>query len=307
MIAIWILLLSFLFLFTPSSYAEAQRETAISVAPAIIDIASIPGETSTRSVSIRNGSELSLPISVEVRSLLQDDELLDDEAITVADASKWVTIHGDKTSIYEPGESRKLTFDIAIPEDATPGGHYAQLSIRALSLESAAASSSAIIVPEIAVTLLITVAGEVHSSMFFEYGNIFPLFVSQNSEIMSSFTIVNDGNIHDIVSPVLIISRGNKEISRQQLPPKVILPQTKKQFSELVVMPDKYGVYKVNLEINYANANITTESKQETVVVSHSPILLFSLAVSTFIGVYLVRNRHNVKTATKVLLSKQPK
>lgn len=283
--------------------AEASQETTISVAPAILDLAVTAGEKTNAIITIRNGGDAGLPISVTPQSLLQDDEIIPNENQSKSDASKWISSE-DSEFLLGARESRKLLFAINIPADASPGGHYAQISIRGLSLESDENSGVSIVVPEIAVTVLISVAGEVKTSMYLIDKNILPFFVTPATNYLSEFEIVNDGNIHDLVTPTCVVMKGTEEIYRKELVSKIVLPQTKKRFNEILKLPDDYGEYRVYLEIKYANGQKEIISNPETLVVFRPLPLVIIMWVSTFCSLYLYHHRNNIRNAWTILIQK---
>lgn len=291
----------FLILMMNDVYVGASQETTISVAPAILDLAVYPGEKTKAIITIRNGGETGLPISVKPQSLLQDDEILPSENQNQSDASKWITTE-DSEFLLGANESKKLLFTINIPNDANPGGHYSQISIRGLSLESDANSGASIVVPEIAVTVLISVAGDVDTNMYLIDKNILPLFVTPGTKYLSEFEIVNAGNIHDLVTPTYIVMNGTEEIYRKNLVSKIVLPQTKKHFNELIQLPDDYGKYTVYLELKYANGQKIITSNTEVLMVSRPLPLIFLIGLTTFVTLYMYHHRRNIRNAWIILV-----
>jgi hypothetical protein len=167
-------------------------------------------------------------------------------------------------------ESRSLVLSINVPENANPGGHYAQISVRGLSLEKSSDVGASIVIPEVAVTVLITVAGDVEASMKLSGDGVFPLFATPRTNHMARFTVENKGNVHDLLTPILIIEKKGVEVHRKTLTPKVVLPNTKKVFDETLQLPDDYGLYEAHIQIPYANGQKLLLSEPETIIVAPS-------------------------------------
>ena len=178
----------------------AQAETSLRVSPAIIEIATKPGATEQSQVAVTNTSKTSLPLSFEVRSLYFDN--LDNGTDTSNfDGSSWIELD-NKTVIFKAGESKNIPLHFHVPAAASPGGHYAQLSVRSLLLEKKA--SATIVIPEVSVGIFMTVAGDSQQSLEFSSSNIVPWQMAPNQSRMLTVRIHNDGNVHNIVTPELV-------------------------------------------------------------------------------------------------------
>jgi uncharacterized membrane protein len=297
-------LLFFAYLLVISIPISAQQ-TTISVAPAILDLAVLPGEKLISNLTIRNGGDVGLPISIEPKSLLLDKDVLPNNNQKKSDASDWIEVT-EKEFLLVSKQSKKVPIYIDVPKDATPGGHYAQISIRGLSLESTNISGTSIVVPEIAVTVLITVSGDIITDMNFEKSNILPFFVTPNTNYHARFKVVNNGNIHDLITPTLVINKDGEELSRQAMTTKIVLPQTTKEFSETLKLPENYGKYEYFVEFKYANGQILQSSEPQLLVVSRPLRLLFIIAFSTISLLYLYHHRKNVLKSWYILIGKKP-
>ncbi len=297
--------LLFVVYFFGMSIPISAQQTTISVAPAILDLAVMSGEKVTSNLTIRNGGEIGLPISIEPKSLVLDKDVLPNLNQKKSDASDWIEVT-EKEFLLSSNQSKKVPVFIQVPKDATPGGHYAQISIRGLSLESTNNSGTSIVVPEIAVTVLITVSGDIITDMNFEKSNILPFFVTPSTNYLARFKVVNNGNIHDSITPTLVINKDGKELSRQAMTTKIVLPQTSKEFSETLKLPENYGKYEYFIEFKYANGQILQTSEPHLLVVSRPLPLLFMIAFTTISFLYLYQHRKNVLKSWYILIDKKP-
>ena len=140
-----------------SGHVSAQNTTEIAVTPAVVDIPVEPGMSFDSAIRVRNGSDQSLPISVIAQSLIVDDEPLGSINRGRYDVSSWIRFKSSSL-LLEPGGSQLVEFTITVPQDASPGGHYAQINMRALQLEKELVSdNTTIIFPEVSVPVILTV------------------------------------------------------------------------------------------------------------------------------------------------------
>lgn len=299
-----VLILSvFLFISPPTS---AQSKTTISVSPAILDLAAKPGERLHAFLTIRNGEGFALPVSVSSSSLLTEDEIINQENKKVTDASLWIDLENSEFVLAEK-ETKKTAININVPSEVEPGGYYAQLSVRGLSLEQSLEAGASIVIPEVVVTVLITVAGELNTSMEIEQnGRLFALFASISENLEKQFSVINSGNVHDLVSSSLVIEQEGIELYRQNLTANIVLPQTRKVFNETFQLPDEYGAYKAFIELNYSNGEKVIVTEKETLLITPSLWSIFTVAFLTFSSLYIYNHRNNLNEAWLTLKGKQP-
>jgi len=279
----------------------AQQETTISVSPAILDLGLQKGESRKFEITIRNGGDFALPVSAVVQSLLQDDEIIFTKQRKISDASEWIKF-SDSEFLLAEKEVKKLSFSVDVPENTSSGGHYAQIAVRGLSLEQNFESGTSIVLPEVVVTILITIAGDTNTAISFMDKNIVPFFATPSTNYEASFKISNTGNIHDLITPVFVVVKDNKVVYRQRLSSKISLPNTEKEFNESLQLPDDYGFYKTFIEVTYANGQKTITSTPEIVIITPPLYLIFMTLIMTVSSLYIYNHRQHIGVAWKTLL-----
>jgi len=114
------------FVFPLTARAQITDSLGLSVSPQVFELDVFPGETITREIYLRNLSEAPLPILAKVTDFtaLEDsgemelDESLQDPIIA---SRKWFKIENPNFILKE---SETVNFEISVPKDAEPGGHY---------------------------------------------------------------------------------------------------------------------------------------------------------------------------------------
>jgi hypothetical protein len=112
--------------FPLTTKAQSADSLGLSVSPQIFELEAFPGETITKEINLRNLSKVPLPILVKVTDFtavensgeMEFDESLQDPIIA---SRKWFKIE-NPNFILEDKE--KVNFEISVPKDAEPGGHY---------------------------------------------------------------------------------------------------------------------------------------------------------------------------------------
>ena len=278
---------------TGAVHAESPA-SAVSVSPAVLELALKPGENLQAELTVKNNGQSAMPLSFEVTSLYTESS---QKVAPNYDARSWVTTP-QKALVFAPGQMRKVQLQISVPESATAGGHYATLSLRSLVLEQP--DSDSIVVPEVNVGLFMVVDGEVKESFSVKETHLAPWQVNQNSGIGSSAAISNTGNVHNLVSPEMVVYKGDTEINRIPLGSKVVLPGTTiRFFGEMPALG--FGLYKVRVEFVNGSSGQKEYSDFERFIVTPPLIFLAAGALGSLAGGYLIAHRRNLRPAARAL------
>lgn len=280
---------------------SGEQVISLAVHPAVLEISGVPGTSQQASVSIKNTSTGPLPLSLKSSSLLPIETVLDQSRRDEFDASSWISIDSDSL-LLDQSESQEINFEITVPMTAQPGGHYAQIDIRALrDISQATDQTGAVVQPEVSIALLITVPGDFSESATLNTDSLISSFVIQDSMQTLAFTIQNTGDVHMLPAPRITIT-GPKDYSQVfALQPQLILPNTEKEFT-LDWLPNvAMGTYNVSTELVYGTESIPLAHTGTSfkVVPKLWKIALFSaLAISVAVA---FRVHKNVPDAVKTL------
>ena len=300
-----LLAISFIGLGLVSPQAVGAQQVALNVLPAILDIPLQPGDSVTQDVIVRNPTETTLPITIDVTGALVNAEPLNQSFENRFNVSNWISVSA-QSFILEPGRSQTISITVDSPSRVESGGHYAQLLVRGLVLEQDDVSDiNTVIYPEVTIPILISVAGQTETGYTIPNSNIFPRFISRSSEVMTTFVVENNGTIHNLVRPQIVVSQDGDEVSRETLEPAIVLPQTARTFTHNWQWPDQNGVYDVKIELPIVNSDDMVESTSERVYTIPSFRSLIIVAVVTWVSLFLVMYRKNILSALEVLFAKE--
>ncbi|MFC1789479.1 hypothetical protein ACFLYY_00705 [Patescibacteria group bacterium] len=123
-----LILIFCLSLFATNSYAQQADNLGLSVYPQIFELEMFQGQKFQEKITIGNLSDVSLPVLVKITDFtatdvsgeMEFDESLQDPIIA---SKKWFEIE-NPNFILEPEERRIINFEISVPKNAEPGGHY---------------------------------------------------------------------------------------------------------------------------------------------------------------------------------------
>jgi hypothetical protein len=279
------------------SAAAQDNSTSIGVTPAIVDLPLQVGQSETRRLQVTNNNPVALPISLEAQSANISGEPLSDINNGRYDVSTWIAFE-EQTLLFEPGETKLIPFTVTAPFTASAGGHYAQISLRTLTLETDRQLD--LIFPEIAVPLLITVPGEITEKIEIQ-DILLPKTVTANDSMQTEIIVENTGSVHNLISGTLFIYQDEKEIGAYDVQSRVVLPDTKNTIIVPWETPDR-GVYQVFAQLRYGSGGSVDTSNTRSLYVTPSFHSLALLASSIWIGLYLLPRRKNVRSAIDVFI-----
>lgn len=296
LLCISFLLLSFL-VFTQSARAA---KTEIAVAPAIIETGVIIGQSSEQMLWITNNNDNPLPISIEAQAAVIEGEALLEGSKERYDVSDWVRFQED-TFVFKAGETKKIPFTITAPFNALPGGHYAQISIRALALQDTSNIGQGLVFPEIGIPLLIIVPGQIVEEARAGNDRVAPLFTQPHKEIISSVSIENTGTVHNLISAKLVLEKDGHIVTESVITPTLVLPSTRKKLQHTWTTP-AYGAYDAYIELAYGNKGETYKTIPDKMYVTPPVSSLLTLAVAIWTAQYMWPRRRNIKAAVRTVI-----
>lgn len=197
---------------TPAPCTPVDPKVGMGVGPSHVLLGA---DQLTGSFSVYNAGDLEEDISLTAL-----DQALDGSGTTAvgdiplpAGAAEWLTFD-PPTFVLQPEESRTVTFSVAIPADATPGDHVARIQVVGGFTQDAWAryyrdhpSANALTFKSrvaFGVDVITRVEGEIIPRVVVPPFEAFlpNLVLSQDGELALSPTIINQGNVAAVWTPV---------------------------------------------------------------------------------------------------------
>lgn len=279
----------------------ATPSTGLAISPPTFEIAGNPGDLITNSIRLENLNEEPLTLAIDRRNFTAVGEegavgLTEEE--TSFSLASWIEVNPPTTTLA--GKSTKtLTFTIAIPLTAEPGGHFGSIIFRTLPSESLG-GSGATLAQEIGALILVRVAGESieeamidsfePSQTLFEYGPIH--FLAR---------VKNLGNVH--VKPTGKINITNllgQQVATIDLEGKNVLPGAVRRLDATWDTKWRFGRYTATLVMVYGSDHIQRVALTNFTVIPYT-FLSIVAGVIAVIAFILYRSRKRLKLAWKIL------
>jgi hypothetical protein len=182
-----LILLTFNFLLSTSCSAQSATN-GLSAIPPRSEIEVVAGQANTQSIKVRNESTETKTITVSVRDFIVTDnqgtpEFIDNFSDDINNrwaASSWIQVSPQASYRLKPGETKSLMVTIIVPENATPGGHYAMI-LHSPNNEAIISQNTAAIETNVGTLILINVPGKITQNAkvdefsaprFLEYGPV---------------------------------------------------------------------------------------------------------------------------------------
>jgi len=126
-------------------YVSAQEEatpsggSGLSISPTRTELSVLPGATDVVTVSVKNITAGAIFAEISIDDFEPDNETGAPRIITNGDRNA-ASISGFMTPVegvrLEPDESKDITLEVSIPNDAAPGGYYGAVRFKAVPVSS---------------------------------------------------------------------------------------------------------------------------------------------------------------------------
>lgn len=281
--------------------------TGLSLSPPTFEISANPGDTLKNVIRVQNISEKNVKVAVEKRNFTAIGEegsvSLTEEETTFSLAS-WITPGWTEFELPAKGTTN-FPFEIKVPLNAEPGGHFGSIIFKIGSTPPAGASGASL-AQELGALVLLQISGPVKeeailetfkvSQNFFEYG-----------PVDFEARVRNEGNIHVKPHGSLIITNIlGRQVASVPVDGRNVLPGAVRKLPIVWETKNLIGRYTATLSLGYGQ-----QGKALTLTTTFwgFPYKLGGaiFAVLLLIGALLYRGRRRVKLALQILLGKEVK
>lgn len=299
--SIAILLFTIFYLLFTAPSAQAS-ESALAVAPAILEAVVDPDSPLTTEIYVANNTNFPLPVKGQIGPFLANEPISDSNS-ALFNASAWFTLE-PADFILQPQETKLIKATISPPPDAVPGGHYATIYFQPLIPEGALTSGTTISLARVGVLTFLITPGDILESL------------ELTAEPVSQFrfagpitfhpTVKNLGTVHLMPTGSLQITNWQgKPVADLSAEPGIVLPHTEKSFALTWNHHFLLGKYQAILQLKYGiDQNPLSYTWDFWVVPLHLIIPL--LLALTFVLKLFIVGKERVRLALDVLFGKKP-
>jgi hypothetical protein len=294
---------SFIFIF--KSDAVAQESVALTVKPVRIgddnSLLLSPGEKKQIQVIVENNSQMDLQIESQVLDFIVDQDgttpipVLDQQDNRWSLAS-WITL-APAQNYLQAGGSATVNVLIEVPEDASPGGHYAMV-LHSPNVGTVEDQTGAGISQRAGTLIYVLVDGAINELAFVSQFNV-PKFL-EKGPVPMEIKIRNESDIHISPTPKITIKNiFGKEVANLVLDSKNVFPFTERDFSDIWDKKWGFGPYTLSLEAAYGiqGQAVTAHAVIWLVPITIIIIILLSILLIMAVVITLKKKKEQQKQA----------
>jgi len=305
--------------------ALASQAKALSVSPAVMDFDLDPGTQKSGKISLYNDTNNPHTYSINTQRFKAGGEdgapdILDEETDNVVnDLKDWIKFPRDQKITLQPGELKDFNFNIEVPVNAEPGGHYAVVFF---SISSDVEEGSGIgLGAKLGVLVMVNISGEIKEGSNIESFTIKNSFISHLPAEMT-LRIKNSGtNYFRPKGNVTIRNIFGKEVTKIPCNPKAsaVLPNSIRRIDTWWVKDDKsiddkgfisgisnewknfgFGYYTATAYVTYGTKDVKLEPMTVSFWVIPWRICLATLlGLAVLYGIIYLYNKAIISSAMK--------
>ena len=289
-------------LVSAQSPASSTPSTGLAVTPPTFEINGNPGENIKNTVKLENMHPYPVEIAVDLRNFTAIGEegavgLTEEE--TSFSLASWIEVT-PKTITLAPKTSQYFTFNIKVPLNAEPGGHFGSLIFRTIPTEKLEGSGASL-AQEIGSLVLLRIAGET-----IEQANIESFTTSKSifekGPVNFEVRIKNLGNVHTKPTGTIVITNAlGKQVDSVSVEPKNVLPGATRKLEATWDTTWRIGRYSATYTAVLSDK--TTRSQTTTFTILPYRALALALVVVVILVLVLKKYQKRLTLAWKILRS----
>ncbi len=284
------------------SPAPSSPSTGLAVTPPTFEINGNPGDTIKNTVKLENMHPYAVEIAVDRRNFTAVGEEgavgLTEEDTSFSLAS-WIEVTPTSVTI-PPKTAQYFTFNIKVPLNAEPGGHFGSLIFRTIPTEKLDGSGASL-AQEIGSLVLLRIAGEtVEQANIESFKTIKSIF--EQGPVNFEIRLKNQGNVHTKPSGTIVITNMlGSQVASITVEPKNVLPGATRKLD--AVWDTKWRLGRYSATYTAVLSDQTTRSATTVFTIIPYRLIIVILVVLILIGLILKRYQKRLSLAWKILTS----
>jgi len=283
-------------------YAQRNSNVGMIVHPSSFDLTESPGKTVSDTVTLDNLQSQSIKVKVDLRNFTAQGEE-GSVSLTTNDTTyslaKWIKVNPITIDVPAHG-SQEFTFEITVPKDAEPGGHFG--SIIFTTVPPAVKGTGAAVSLEVASLISLEIPGNAKEKAVIESFTTDKSFYEFGPATFST-RISNQGGRHIVINGSIVAKGwfGQKFIA-PLYPPESILPGATKRITATLDHKLLIGPFTAKLIATYGTKNAQLNANLEF---SAFPVRYAVIVLIILLLIFLARSRIAaiIKVSVKILFT----
>lgn len=282
--------------------AQEANATKVSISPVTFNLTANAGDTLKEVIKVRNDAAITQFITISAENFVAVGEegqvgLTEDD--TSYSLAKWLNFENTEYSL-KPGQEVQVAFNIRVPFNAEPGGHYASVYAQ-ISPTNPTDVSGSRVGQKIGSLLLLRVAGDVKE------GASIASFQAAKHEsgkpIVFDVRAKNEGSVHiHPIGFVAVTDIFGKKVGDVQVVDQNVFPGAVRHMEATWEKPPFFGRYTANLLMYYGQNNQQLTASTTFWIVPWRALGIYA-GIGLVVVVFLWLGRKRIGKSLKALIS----
>ena len=240
------------------SAQAADSGRGFTITPPVFELKANPGDRLEEVVSVFNSGSEDISIASSIENLKPMGEQGQVQVIGgseegLASLKDWIKVKGGSFNLAK-GTTKNVTFDVNVPANAEPGGHFATVLFGTTGTKVDSTGSQ--LSQKIGTLVLLTVAGQAKElATVTKFSPAKKLYL-KNQTINFDLKIANQGNVYIRPRGFLVMTNiFGRKVTQIETDGKNILPGATREIPLEFKSKRLYGPYTVTLTLAYGNTN----------------------------------------------------
>lgn len=282
---------------------SAENKISVSISPVLFEITANPGDTVDNVIKVTNSADKPQQIIMTVEPFTgteSGEAVIQEKGNPAYSLQDWVTFLPAEFSVNAK-ETKVISYKIAIPKNAEPGGRYG--SFLASTPETKIAQGTGVAtIQRVGTLVLLSVSGAIdYRANVVDFAATHRLFAEAPITFRSK--IHNDSTVH--IKPkgfVTIANMFGKKVTDVEVKPVNILPNENRIQDIQWNGPARIGHYSASLLLVYGDKNAQLSAVTDFYVFPWRKAIPY-LIILLILLYFIITHRRRLKVALKILFS----
>lgn len=236
------------------------------ITPPVFELKANPGDKISESISLYNNSSEDIIIATSIENLKPTGDkgqvsVVDEKEEALPSLKDWVVLDAGAINLAK-GETKNVKFELNIPMNAEPGGHFATVLFTTTNNQPDPGTGS-LLSQKIGSMIFLTVSGKAQEKASVVSFNALKRILWKNQVVDFMLKIRNSGNVYVRPRGFLIINdMFGRKVAEVEVDGKNVLPTAIREIPLQYDAQHLFGPYTATLSLVYGstnqNINVTT-------------------------------------------------
>ncbi len=262
------------------------------ITPPVFELKANPGDKVSESISLFNNGSEDIVIATSVENLKPIGDkgqvsVVDDKEQSLPSLKDWIVMNAGAINLGK-GETKNVQFDLNIPQNAEPGGHFATVLFTTVNNKPDPGTGS-LLSQKVGSLVFLTVAGTVQEKASVISFNALKRILWKNQNINFILKVKNIGNVYVRPRGFLIINDiFGRKVSEIEIDGKNVLPTAIREIPMQYNAKNLFGPYTATLSLTYGSTNQNINATTGFWIIPFVPTIIILLFI---IMIFLMRKR----------------